>query len=565
MKISDLQHPDYKRNLKDWKKFRLVNEGGCKFLERYLFQYSRFEAQEDFKERLLISYNPGDAASVLKTIKNSIFQRLSDVKRIGGPDTYKSAIKNGIDIDNHSLNAFIGTQVLSDLLALGKVYVYIDAPVIPENANKAETINYSPYLYTISAESVPNWLKNKLGNLETVLTKTCKPKLDTEFNLPIETQESYQLFSVKNGQVEIKTYDEKEKETGTEYLNLPEIPIVCIELEDSLLRDVADYQIAMLQLASSDINFLFRANFPLYTEQTDPRFSDQLRGPAHPGGVGTAIEATDSVEARVTRILDVAPHVDENEQQVAAGVGKGRAYGKGLDRPGFVAPPSEPVKASMLKQAEMSIKIKDLVNLNLSTFAASYASAASKQMDQVGLEAGLSYIGLVLEHAENEIARIWSLYDRSEPAKITYPTNYSLRTEKDRLAEAKDLLALQGATPSKLYSKSVSKKVVDTLFGGVITQEELEKIHKEIDAAPGITSDFAQIASDVMNGIVSLETAAKLRGYPDGDVEKAKQEHAEKAAVIASAQAKGTPDKSITPDLQSKNKLGKPQRGNAQG
>ena len=59
-------------------------------------------------------------------------------------------------------------------------------------------------------------------------------------------------------------------------------------------------------------------------------------------------------------------------------------------------------------------------------------------MDNQGLEAGLSYIGLVLENAERQIAEHWAAYEERNPLKrqiatIKYPDVYSLKTDADRV------------------------------------------------------------------------------------------------------------------------------------
>ncbi len=532
-KINEIRHPEYTCCLPDWKKYRCVYEGGSKFIDEYLKMYSRFEQRQDFLDRLAITYNPGTAASAVDTIKNSIFQRLTDVTRKGGDPTYLEAIKSGVDIENHSLNAFVGTKILPDLLSIGKVFVYVDAPKLDPDASLADTAENHPYLYIYRAEDVLSWKYDLDGEFESILVKNCIEVVSSEYGLTESTKEQYLLYRKINDRVSVQVFDADGNPGQVINLDIEEIPIICVELENSLLKDVANYQISALQLASSDINSLFRNSFPLYTEQYDPRFQNNLRGPASPGAIGTAPENT--VESRVTRALeDVA--AETNAPTVFGGAGKGRAYPQGTERPQYINPSSEPVIASMKKQEAMAKEVREIVNLTLSSMAASYASGESKQMDLAGLEAGLSYIGLVLEHAENEIARLWSLYTSSEPAVVKYPVTYSLKTEQDRLKEAKEYKDLLGAVPSKTYSKNVAKKIAHTLHSGLVDQDVLEAIYSEIDAAPGVSGDPDQIALDVEWGLVSNETASELRGYEPGEAKKAEDDHARRAARIVAAQ-----------------------------
>lgn len=537
--ITDIRHPDYESKISDWNKYRITFEGGSKFIRTFLKKYSRYEEEQDFRDRLAITYNPGTAAAAIGVIKNSVFQRLTDVLRKGGDATYQTAVATKIDLENHNLNCFIGTEILPDLLSIGKIYVKVDAPILVNEPSLEDARDKSPYLYTYPAEDVLSWSEGEYGKLEALLVRNRVMDIDITTGLTSGKVCQYLLYKLTNKVVSITTYDEGGVQIGQpSILDIDEIPIVCIKLEDSLLKDVADHQISALQLASSDMNSLFRNGFPLYTEQYDPRAVSNLRGPGQPQQPVSFGTGSGTVESRTTRALEDAPTSNSDNPKVFAGAGKGRAYPKDTERPGFIAPPTAPVEASIAKQKIMAAEVRELVNLALSSMASSYASGESKKQDQVGLESGLSYIGLILEHAENEIARLWAKYiGDTTPAVIKYPKTYSLKSEEQRLAEAKSYKDLQGAVPSQIYSKSVSKKIAHTLLAGLVDQDLLEDIYQEIDTAPGISGDPEQISSDIEAGIVSTKTACVLRGYDEGEAEAAAHDHAERAARIVAAQS----------------------------
>src|SRR5262249_34952551 len=56
--------------------------------------------------------------------------------------------------------------------------------------------------------------------------------------------------------------------------------------------------------------------------------------------------------------------------------------------------------------------------------------------------------------------------------------------------------------------------------------------------APGGTAKIDILVQDVAMGVVDLKTVAKIIGYPADVVEKAAQEHADRAARIQQAQSK---------------------------
>lgn len=82
------------------------------------------------------------------------------------------------------------------------------------------------------------------------------------------------------------------------------------------------------------------------------------------------------------------------ETDIKVGATHGRAYDKGMQQPAFINPSGEPLKASLELQERLKRDIRELVNLAVSSLAVR-VSAESKAMDNQGLEAGLSYIGLL--------------------------------------------------------------------------------------------------------------------------------------------------------------------------
>ena len=213
----------------------------------------------------------------------------------------------------------------------------------------------------------------------------------------------------------------------------------------------------------------------------------------------------------------------------------------------------------MEKQEKLKQEIRQLVNLAITNIAPNRASAESKSMDESGLEAGLSYIGLELEHGEREVGIIWSAYegDKDNP-NIKYPARYNLRSDADRRSEAGELKELMEAVPSVTYQKELAKDIATVVVGHRSSMEDLEKIHSEIMAATVVVTDSETIRDDHDAGFVGTELASKIRGYPAGETEKAKQDHAERAARIAAAQsdpgARGVGDLSADPDAGKKEK-----------
>jgi len=231
------------------------------------------------------------------------------------------------------------------------------------------------------------------------------------------------------------------------------------------------------------------------------------------------------------------------DTNIKVGATHGRTYDKGMNPPAFINPSAEPLRASLELQERLKRDIRELVNLAVSSLAVR-TSAESKAMDNQGLEAGLSYIGLLLESAERQIAEHWAAYEernvlKREVAMIRYPERYSLKSDADRIKEAKDLQTLMGAVPGRAVKRELAKGIVQALLGGKISVDDLDGISREIDGAHYTTSDPNVIIQAVINGVCGAKTGAIALGFDDDEYLAARQDHAERLKIIAGSQGVG--------------------------
>jgi hypothetical protein len=399
-------------------------------------------------------------------------------------------------------------------------------------------------MYT--TENILSWSIIK-GKLQAVLLREFQSVTSPE-GLTKTTEEVFRLARMVEGKVQIDFYNAKGelKPTDTVTLDLDEIPLVIGQISHSLLKNIDGYQIALLNLASSDLNYAMKSNFTFYTEQFDPI--------AEFTALRQAIAKPDD-----DNITDPDQQGSESEQLMAAmkqiqvGVAKGRRYSKGLERPQFISPDSGPLEASMLKQDKMRKEIRELANLNVSSLEPRRESAEAKKFNERTLESGLSYIGMELQYIERRVAYYWSLYEGVPPeTTIKYPRDYSLKTDAHRAEEADGMRERGTSISSIQYQKTIAKEVVRLELGNRITSAELETILKEIDASIVPFCDADVISTDIESRVVSADTASKVRLYPAGEGAKAMKEHAERAASVIDAQEKKVkegPAKRGVPDL----------------
>lgn len=546
--VPSFTHPDYDASVDDWYKFRLTYQAGTAFKDKYLEHFSSREDYTDFANRKAISYVPAHAKAAINDVKNAIFQRLIDITRAGGPDSYQNAItgnNGGIDLAGNSMDSFIGRIVLPELLVMGKVGIYVDKPEIPATANTLDKqAAYRPYIYIYKAENIRCWGLDKQNQLQSVLLRDYIEQ-ENEQGLVIGTIEQYRLIRKTPEGVIVSFYDQTGQYVNEIPLKIKKIPFVILEITGSLLTDVADYQIALLNLSSSDMNYAFRGNFPFYTEQSTP--ADMLNMRQADASTTDSNPGTDA-EAQKAR-----------DPEIKVGATKGRRYAKGTERPAFIHPSPEPLRVSMEKQEKMKQEIRQLINLAITNIEPRRASAESKTLDEKGLESGLSYIGLELEYAEREVGRLWAEYENlknPDVPTIQYPKKYTLKTDEDRRKEAKEITEQAEKVPSKTFQKESMKAAVSMTMGYKVTAETLAKMHQEIDESDIVIINPEVINQSIESGILCLETASKAMGYPEGEIDKAKKDKADRAAAVALAQstagARGVADLSTDPKLDAK-------------
>lgn len=564
LNITTLTHPEYDCQSNDWDKWRLVFEGGDKFIEEYLKKFSKRETAKDFEERKQVSPIPSFAKGAITEIKNAIFQRMADTVRIGGPETYQKSVTGqlgGVDLKGATINWFIGHYIIAELLTMRKVGVFVDmpdpGPTLRDKGNK------HPYFYVYKAEDIRNWKYAAQGEkteFSNILLRERRYTEDRFTGLPKGEIERFRhMWIADDGYVHYQFYNADNTADGEEItLSITRIPFVIFEITESLLKDVSNAQIALLNLDSSDVSYALRANFPFYTEQYEDR-----------GNAGLLRQAQEAYN-EVTGTGTVDPNcavLSPKGPEIEVGATQGRRYPKGMERPGFISPPADPLRVSMEKQKALKEDIRVQVHLALSNIQPKMASAESKGMDQAGLESGLSYIGLELEHGERQLGSYWAMFEGSDSdPTINYPKTWSLKSPAEVKAEVDQLKKIRDDIPSSTFKSEVNVQIATLVLGTRVASKTLSTITNEIKQAKGPTSDPDTLKIHLDAGLVSQQTATVLSGYAAEESKQAAEDQAARLARIKEAQStNGVPDTSVAPALENQvQKVNKPQRGKGQ-
>lgn len=558
--ISKLKHPCFINSLSDWTVWRDTYVGGDTYVQRYLKRYSEREDTADFNFRSELTVVPNHAKAVIHEIRNAIFQRMQDIIRTGGSDAYNQAVKGergGVDRRGHSMTSFIGQQVIHELLVMGKYGVYVDMPE-DVGLTRAGSNNVAPYIYGYRAENILNWIRTnpeEPSEFQAVLLEDTDLEYCPITGLPMGEVRRYRFVWIgPDGFVRVQFFDTDGKAIARDgsvgggpivLEGLTRIPFHVFDIGDSLLKDVARFQKALMNIESSNICYAIKSNFPMYVEQRDPRAVGAHLKPAASDGTATA------------------GGQDSSDQVIKVGAQVGRTYPMNAERPGYIAPPSEPLEASFTLCDRLEQTIRKLVNLSVIQKGSASASGISKAEDREGLENGLAFIGLVLENGERQIASFWAAYENANPANrkvatIKYPDRYSLKDDRDRIDEASALSELIFKVPSNLAKREIAKLVVYTLMASKVSSQTLRDIMKEIDNSEYITSDPAIVIQAKEAGIVGDRLASLSMGYPENEYLVAREDHVDRLGRIAIAQgglatAEGIDDKQVDPKMQNAN------------
>lgn len=536
--LFSIRHPDIVRDMDNWTIWRDTFEGGEYYRDIYLEKFSDRETDAEFATRKCLTPIPSFAKAAVLDIRNSIFQRLADISRIGGSKGFQRAAvgeEGGVDRNGSSMNSFIGIDALTELLVMGRVGIYVDAPAVVPSTLATEAQN--PYLYVYPVEDILSWTleaPENPGQFKAVMLRDYAIDYNVDYGVQLPQGRTTRFRIIwkddVTGKVHYKLLDEdrniiflpESMDDGSVMLDIEVVPFVMPDIGDSLLKDVASYQRALLNLVSSDVNWAISANTPFLTIQRDLRSAG-----AHLRTTGT--DGTPGSQAA-------------QDQDETVGTGTGRYYDLDTDRPDYIAPPSEPLVASMKLQEKMEDDIRKLVNLSVANKSGSRTeSAEAKKLSSQGLEAGLSYIGLVLQQSEQLIAEYWAQYENmSDPkiSQISYPSRYILKSDDERLDEAKKLLELSDRLPGKTVKKTLSEMSVESLLSGKEDAETIEKIASEIRRAGYTNSASEFIIAAQEAGLVGDELASQALGFQDGETDKAKKDKAERAAATLVAQTK---------------------------
>lgn len=534
------RHPSYLTMQEKWRKWRVCYRGGDDFADEYLYHIDCLrEDKKEFARRKAMTPVPSFARSAINEVKNSVFQHMTNIHRRDGSSDYMTAVNGengGVDKRHSNMNAFMGCEVLEELLVMGKVGVYVDMDDVPEGATRLDLAQTGarPYLYMYRVEDILNLtfsMPNEESKYQAVMLRDEVVHYDQLTSLPLSTTERIRVVWIdpNDGFVRVAFFDEDGNQmdkngiptTEPVRLELRQIPFVMLDIGDGLMADVCQHQIAMLNIVSRAVDYTYKSNYTTYVEQGGTEYGQHFE----------------------KRDPDTGEVINEGDTR-KMGSTIGQRYPMGANQPNFIAPPTAPSEGAMQLLGQLEGDIRKLINLAVTKLAAR-ESAAAKAFDNNGLEAGMSFVGLVMETAEKEIAIHWAAYenidaDDRQIATVSYPERWKLSTSKEQIDEARELAELIAQIPSNTVRKELWKSLVSMLMQGKLKANKMNIVMEEIEKADFTTGDPETVFKAVELGLVTKITGSNSLGY-DGakEVPAAEIELADRLAKIAASQSQG--------------------------
>lgn len=515
----------------DWFEWRHCYEGGAPFREEFLERYVGKEDNDAFERRKKLTPIPTYAKRQINRVRNSLASRLVDINRTGGSNKWSDIIngKNrGVDLRGSEMNSFIAKKIIAEMLVMSQVGVLVDAPNINPRSQAEVPANFSPYLQRFRRENYPILIparEDSVSDWAHLLLKT----ENQDYNMltgESDCKNEWRYYWLEDdeiarfGKVNVAFMDDKAQLTRPIFKsNLDMIPFVLFDIDQSLIADACHHDIVILNMTSADSNYGLDANYATLTRQ---------RGNA--GTEGSHLES------------------GTGEDVVKTGSQKGIWYGKSYERPQYISPDVAPIQWSLEQRRELKKESGELVNGNI------------QGLGDGSIEDGLAFIGSCMQTGERRVWDHFVIFEETRERRrkvpiVHYPTEWSLKTDEERLEEATAFMKLANVMVGRENKQAMAVAAAEKMHRGRKSTQELNRIKKEITDAPYAIADPLVVFKAKEVGLMSRETGSLALGNLPGESEKAEADDAERAAKVAVAQAdaangaaRGNPELSVDPN-----------------
>ena len=431
-------HDAYKYYINRWTFLGDSYQGGFDyFAGRYLEPYY-YESRDDYEKRLRQVALDNHVKSVVGIYNSFLFRK--EVKREFGAienDPGLEAFLQDADLDGRSFQAFM-RDVSSYAQVYGTTWIVVDKPNA-QTFTRADELNQGirPYVSLFTPDNVLDWEYKRQPNglYELVYLKVKEEIVKDKQYIREYTPEEINVYLI----------DGAEK-TGELFETVPNalgrVPAICVYAQRGNLRGIGIS-------AVGDIADMQKSIYEEYSE-----IEQIIRLTNHPSLVKTA------------------------DTEASAGAGSIVQMPQGMDpglKPYLLQPEGSSIEA-VLQSIQNKVDAVDRM-----ACLGGIRSIESRRLSGIGLQtefqmlnAKLADFAMNLEHAEEQLWRMWAMYQgQAWNGMVEYPRSFSIQDK------ANDIAMLKMAKEANITDIKINKKL-DKMIIETITEESYEEDDDDI-------------------------------------------------------------------------------------
>ena len=477
-------HEAYKHYLNRWLFLGDSYNGGYEyFLGRYLEPYY-YESRDDYEKHLRQIALDNHVKAVVGIYNSFLFRR--DIKRdFGSIDGIPSLAPflADADLDGRSFHSFI-REMSSLSMVYGNVWVVVDKPAV-QSFTRADELQQEirPYVSMFTPDNVLDWGYSRKANglYELTYLKVKEEIVEGKQYIREYTPEEINVYMINNKDKVGELFSTMPNELGR-------VPAVCVYAQRSQVRgvgispmgDIADIQKELYEFGSEIEQIIRLTNHPSLVKTADTEAT---------AGAGSIIQMPQNMDA-------------------------------GL-KPYLLQPDGASIEAVLMAIEKKVDSIDRMASLG------GIRSIESRRLSGIGLQtefqmlnARLADFAMNLEHAEEQIWRLWCLYQGYVwDGEIEYPRTFSIQDKANDIAMLK--MAKEANIGDARINQEIDKRIYET-----ITEEYLEDMdemeepyemqseetHTPVAIGPDMIAHLREMISQGATDDEILQMHPELRG-----------------------------------------------------
>ena len=474
-------HNAYKYYINRWHFLGDSFNGGYDFFAgRYLEPYY-YESKDDYEKRLRQIALDNHVKSVVGIYNSFLFRK--DIKREFGSIENDSGLVpflQDADLDGRSFQAFI-REMSAYTMVYGNVWIIVDKPNTDANTRADElSQGIRPYVSMFTPDNVLDWQyeRQRNGLYELTYLKVKEEVVQNKQYIREYTKEEINVYLIDG--------DDK---TGSLFETIPntlgKIPAVCVYAQRSNIRGVG----------VSSIGDIADVQRELY------EFNSEIE--------------------QIIRLTNHPSLVKEVGVQASAGAGSIIEIPQGSDsgnKPYLLQPNGASIESVLSAIQRKVDSIDRMASLG------GIRSIESRRLSGVGLQtefqmlnAKISDFAMNLEHAEEQIWRIWAQYQGNAwDGVIEYPRTFSIQDKANDIVMLK--MAKESGITDPAITREIDKRIYETL-----TEENYDDLDPMDHPVTTVENKTPHIQEMIMEGYTDQQILDKHSEISQADITTAKE------------------------------------------